>query len=513
MSLFDSLLVLLLIALVLLQLARQFSLPYPAMLAAAGVAIALIPGAPEISIDPATSLGLFIAPAVVDAAYTYPLKSANRFRLPLIAYAVFAVIFTAIAVAFISKAFLALPLSAGMALGAIVGPPDAAAAVATLKNYCLPRRTGAVLKGESLFNDATALLLFSGSLLVLDGGFSLRVALRLLFAPPGGILLGILCAYLVRTAGRVLRDTLGGTLFQFIAAYLVWIVAQHLGLSAVLCEIAYAMTLARITDARDIDTRMRVQSFAVWDSVVFTLNVVAFLLMGMQAHSIVLRTSGHHLRHALTFAAAVSLAVISIRLFTVLAFTRLERWWKSKDPLYPASNPGGAFFVGWCGMRGFVTIATAFALPSWFPHRDTVVLAAFAVVLVTLVLQGITVAPLLEALKLDQKELRAKEEKEAHVAMAQAALASLTGLDGPEAENVRYRFSLKLPSDSKDFNQDSSERVREVGLKALQAERNTLNELLDEDKIDPPTFVDLQEELDWHELALLRDVDRHIEEI
>jgi len=293
----------------------------------------------------------------------------------------------------------------------------------------------------------------------------------------------------VRTAGRELRDTLGGTLFQFIATYVVWIVAQHLGLSAVLCEIAYAMTLARITDARDIDdTRIRVQSFAVWDSVVFTLNVVAFLLMGMQVHSIVLTTSGHHLHHAFTFAAAVSFAVISIRLFTVLAFTRLERWWKSKSPRTPRVVREGLL----CRLVRNERLRyhrDCLRAPSWFPHRDTVVLAAFEVVLVTLVLQGITVAPLLEALKLDQKEQKAREEKEAHIAMAQSSLASLTGLDGPEAENVRYRFSLKLAIRGKDFNEASSERVREVALRALLAERNTLNELLDRDKIDPPTYV------------------------
>lgn len=513
MSLFDSLLVLLLIAIALLQLARRFSLPYPAMLAAAGVAIALVPGAPEISIDPVTSLALFIAPAVVDAAYSFPLKSARRFRWPLIAYAVFGVIFTAVAVAFISKAFLALPLAAGMALGAIVGPPDAAAAIASLRNYCLPRRADSVLKGESLFNDATALLLFSGSLLVLYGGFSVGIALRLLLAPPGGLLLGILCAYLVRSAGRALRDTLGGTLFQFVAAYLVWILAQHLGLSAVLCEIAFAMTLARITDARDVNTRMRVQSFAVWDSVVFTLNVVAFLLMGMQARSIILRAPASHLRHALTFAAVVSFVVISVRLCTVLAFTRLERWWESDNPVYPLSTPGQAFFVGWCGMRGFVTIATAFALPASFPHRDTVVLAAFAVVLVTLVLQGVTIAPLVEALKLDQKAQRAREANAARVALAQSALASLASLNSPEAANVRYRFSLKLPISGQDTGHEPIDRLREAGLKALEAERVTLNQFLDGDKIDPQTYVDLQEELDWHELALLRDADRHIEDI
>ncbi len=381
MTLFESLLVLLLVAIILLQLARRLSLPYPAMLAGAGVVLALVPAAPTISIDPSTSLALFIAPAIVDAAYDFPLGSARRFRAPLVTYAIFAVVLTAIIVAVIAKSFLGLPLAAGIVLGAIVAPPDASAAIASLSNFRLPRRTDAVLKGEGLFNDATALLLFGGGLLVLEGGgLTLPVGLRFALAPPGGLALGIVFAYVVRLANRALKDTLGGTLFQFVASYLVWVVAEHLRLSAVLCEIAFAMTLARITDARDIDTRTRVQSYAVWGSVVFTLNVFAFLLMGMQARSIVLRMPESHLREALAFAGVISLVVICIRLLVVLVFTRLEQWWEAGKRTYPVATRGQAFFAGWCGMRGFVTIATAFALPVSFPHRDAAVLTAFAVV-------------------------------------------------------------------------------------------------------------------------------------
>ena len=158
----------------------------------------------------------------------------------------------------------------------------------------------AVLKGESLFNDATALLLFAGALTFLSsGGFRLGVGLRLGLAVPGGVLLGIVCAYLVGYVNPMVKDTLGGNLLQFVVSYLLWIVASHLHLSAVLCVIAFAMTLARNTDATD--ARMRVQSYAVWNSVVFTLNVFAFLLMGMQARSILARLQPSHLREALAF--------------------------------------------------------------------------------------------------------------------------------------------------------------------------------------------------------------------
>src|SRR3984957_2496503 len=229
MTFFESLLVLLLCAIVLLQVARRLALPYPAMLAGAGVIVALIPGAPIIPIQPSTYLALFIAPALVDAAYDFPPAATMRFLAPLITFAVLAVMLTTAVVAWIGSAFLGLPLAAAVVLGAIVAPPDAAAATAVLRNFSIPRNMDAILKGESLFNDATALLLFSGALTILySGEFRLGVGLRLGLAVPGGVLLGIVCAYLVRYVNRWVKDTLGGNLLQFVLSYLLWIVASRL---------------------------------------------------------------------------------------------------------------------------------------------------------------------------------------------------------------------------------------------------------------------------------------------
>jgi monovalent cation/hydrogen antiporter len=509
MTFFESLLALLLIAIVLLQLARRLSLPYPTMLAGAGVIVAMIPKAPSFSIDPSTCLALFIAPAVVDAAFDFPPGATRRFVAPLVTYAVLAVVLTTAVVAWISWVFLRLPLAAGIALGAVVSPPDAAAATAVLRKFALPRQTDAVLKGESLFNDATALLLFSGALTVLQrGGLSLPIGLRLGFAAPGGLVLGILCGYLFVYVSRMVRDTLGGVLLQFVSAYVMWIIAQHLGLSAVLCVIGFAMTLASKLSPEDFDARMRVQSYAVWSAVVFTLNVVAFLLMGMQAKSIVTRMHGPHLRHALEFAGVVVLAVVCTRMIVVLGYSYLEsRREKSGTTLRQG------IFMGWCGMRGFVTIATAFALPGSFPHRDTVVLTAFSVVLATLVLQGLTLAPLVRRLGLDRSEEALLELSSARVTLARTALASMADEQGPEAENLRYRLSLKLQRCIDSEKCGPLDRLHNLGLTAVHAERTELENLRGEDKIGPSAYLGLQEQLDWNELTLLRDSQRQIEEI
>jgi NhaP-type Na+/H+ or K+/H+ antiporter len=309
------------------------------------------------------------------------------------------------------------------------------------------------------------------------------------------------------------KDTLGGNLLQFVLAYLLWIVADHLHLSAVLCVIAFAMTLARTTDSTTFDARMRVQSYAVWSSVVFTLNVFAFLLMGMQARSILARLQPSHLREALSFALLVVAAVICTRLVVAIGFNRIEGWWASSRNQPAPVKFSEAVFVGWCGMRGFVTIATAFALPDNFPQRDTVVLTAFCVVIATLVLQGLTLAPLVKLLKLDRSGYAALELSFARAALAEAGLAGIAEQDGPEAENLRFRLSLIRRTCRRETGVESLDRYRNLGLQAIEAERAQLETLRTKDRIGPDAYLGLQEHLDWSELTLLRDIDRRIEEI
>ena len=514
MTFFESLLVLLLAAIVLLQISRRLSLPYPAMLAAAGLIVALIPGSPAISIEPETALALFMAPVVLDAAYDFPLGAVRRMRRQLIVLAVFAVVATAALVAWIGWKLIGLPIAAAAALGAIVAPPDAAAATAVLKAVSIPRDADTVLKGESLFNDATALLLFTGALAVLSSGaLTAGVGLRIALAAPGGLLFGFVCALLFRRVNRFVRNTLGGNLLQFVVAYLIWIVAAHLQLSAVLSTIAFAMTIAQSAEVT-AGTRMRVQSFAVWSAVVFALNVFAFLLMGLQGRNIVSRMNPAHLRGSILFAGAVVMTVVIARLVIVIGFDRLNAWWEMLRRHTKHTKPNSwrrAVFEGWTGMRGFVTLATAIALPVSFPQRDLVVLTAFLVVLATLVVQGLTLVPLVRLLKLDEGDALKQEVAHGRCRLATAALTALGGQTGAEADNVRYgyliqRDALKGPCEAR-----ANKKSRELGLSAIQAEREELERMRADDTIGADTYLLLQEELDWTELTLLSDDERRIE--
>ncbi|UIJ44071.1 cation:proton antiporter [Sphingomonas cannabina] len=507
MTFFESLLALMLVAVLLLQVSRRLGLPYPTLLAAAGVAVGMIPGAPSILIAPETALALFLAPVLIDAAYDYPIGAARKLLAPLVVYAVVAVIVTALAVAGIGVGMLGLPLAAALTLGAIVAPPDAAAATAVLVNLPVARRIDALLKGESLFNDATALLLFTAALTVqqrggLDGGTAAQLAL----AAPGGILFGIAYGWLVSRLQPLVGNTVGATLLQFVHAFLTWIIAEHLHLSAVLAVVASAMTIASRARASD-SPRMRVHSFAVWTTVVFLLNVLAFLLMGLQARRIVAAMDAAEFARAAWFAGAVVLAAIVVRLVISFGYrwAVTPRHGEETERLSRAET----FLLGWTGMRGLVTLATAFALPADFPERNTVVLAAFAVVLVTLVVQGATLAPFIRFFGISRTAEAENEIVQARIALAGAALERLEDEPGEEAGQLRDLYEQFRDGRR---SSPSLDRRQGLALAAVLAQRERLDRLRAENRVGADAYLQLQEELDWKQLSVASDDERRIAE-
>jgi CPA1 family monovalent cation:H+ antiporter len=455
-----------------------------------------------IRLDGHTALALFIAPVLVDAAFDFPLAAIRTLWRPLLALAVGAVLLTTAVVAWIGWAYAGLPIAAAVTLGAIVAPPDAAAATTVLRSAKLPRRTVEVLTGESLLNDATALLLFGAAVAIQShGGIDGGVALRLGLAVPGGILLGIACAWFHIYATPHTRGTLGGNLLEFVNTFLVWIIADRLGLSAVLCVVAMAMYLANSPTVR-ASARARIQSFAVWGGVVFLLNVLAFLLMGMQVSAIVGEMRPERLREALRFTGVVVAGVVVTRMVWVLLYNRLAAHFRViSGPSKPPSL-AQSIVVGWCGMRGLVTMATAFALPADFPQRDMILLAAFGVVLATLVAQGLTLTPLIRLLKLHDGGAEEREMTAARIALAEVALEAIADAEGPVATETRRQLEIDRDSlTDADACRVFGER-QNLKRAAITAQRDKLLALRDEEKIGEDAYEVLQEELDWRELAV-----------
>jgi monovalent cation/hydrogen antiporter len=375
MALFEWTLALLLGAVILAGLARRLEVPYPALLAVAGAVLAFLPFAPSIEIEPELALALFVAPVLLDAAFDTSPRDLRRYALPLVLLALVAVILTTAAVAFVGWRMAGLPIAAAVALGAIVAPPDAAAAAAVLSQFRPPRRTLAILQGESLLNDATALLIYRMAVVAAAGPLLLGSAAPIVaISAIGSLVAGYALARLFYLVMGGIEDPASATILQFVSTFGVWIFAERMGLSAIITMVVYAITLARVAP-RSMQARNRVSSYSVWETAVFVLNVLAFVLMGLQARPILDRLSENSLTGALELAVAVLATVIVVRLVWVLGCGAVLR----RMGLYGGTVQSN-FLIGWCGMRGLVTLAAAFALPSGFPGRDPIVLTAFCVV-------------------------------------------------------------------------------------------------------------------------------------
>jgi Na+/H+ antiporter len=502
-ALFEITLLLLAVAVVLLQVARRLRVPYPAMLALAGGCVAALPFARHLNMDPRLALALFVAPAVMDTAFDLPPRELLRIWVPLTMLAVVLVLLTTAAVAWVGVSIAGLPLAAAVALGAIVAPPDAVAATAVLQEFNLPRRMMAVLQGESLLNDAVALLAFglAVSVAVTPGSEWSAALPRLLFAVPGGALLGVGLGVLGMRVAHKVAGTLSSIIVQFLVTFGTWILAEHLSLSPIVAVVAVAAVAARYMPART-SARDRVNTNAVWAIVVFVLNVLAFLLMGLQARVILSQLQGESLRHALSFAGVVLMVVIGVRFAWILSYGAVVRWFRiffeQRVLGAPAPSARIGVLVSWCGMRGLVTLATAFALPPQFPGRNVIVLSAFTVVLGTLIVQGFTIRPLIALLRIAPDQSLDKDVAEARRAMIDAALRELAPHSGGTADAVRAEYSAARAA-STDASRPVT-RYDELHLLALAAERRLLIEWRRKGRILDDAYHLLEDELDRAEL-------------
>jgi CPA1 family monovalent cation:H+ antiporter len=504
MQLFEITLALLTIAVVFLQVARRLRVPYPSLLALAGGCVAVLPFSPQVRIQPELALALFVAPAVLDTAFDMPPREMLRNWIPLVSLAVILVLLTTAAVAWAAVTLAGLPVAAAIALGAIVAPPDAAAAAAVLSEFNLPRRTMAVLQGESLLNDAVALLVFGLALTAAaapDGAWH-ALAPRLLIAVPGGAVLGVLSAHLGMRIFAKVAGTLSLVIVQFLFTYGTWIAAERLQLSPIVAIVALAAVIARYMPSRT-SARDRVNSYSVWATVVFVLNVLAFLLMGLQARAILAQLQSEALTRALVFALIVLGIVIGIRFAYIMLYGVVLRWFRGFFEPHLHSKPPSArigILVSWCGMRGLVTLATALALPQRFPGRDLIVLSAFTVVLGTLVLQGFTIRPLVSLLNIAPDSSLDDDVRATRNAMLDAAIAELAGIPSEKAAAVRAEYGA-VRAGSADRSQPNT-AYDGIRMQAIAAERRLLSDWRRHGHVQDDAYHILENELDRAELHI-----------
>ena len=506
----EQLLALFVAAVLLAAGARRVGAPYPVFLAIGGALLAFVPAAPTFALPPELALALFVAPILLDAAYDASLRDLRDNWAPVASLVVAAVGLTTIAVAIVTRAIVpSMPWAAAITLGAVIAPPDAVAATAVLRPLRPPHRILTILEGESLLNDASALLIYRLAVgAVAANGFSLSaVAPAFLLGIAGSVVVGPALGWLTLRLLHRVQHIPTAIILQFVTTFGVWLLAEWLGLSAVLTMVCYAATVARTAPAT-IPARTRIPTYAVWETAVFALNVLAFIFIGLQIRPILDSLEPAQRGPYFTVAAATLLTVILVRLAWHMSFNAVVRWRHRRFGFHPLRpmlrpTPGSGLVISWAGMRGIVSLAAAMALPPAFPYRDLIVLTAFSVVLGTLIIQGLTLKPILRALDLHDDDPVGRELRAARERALQAGLASLAQDDSPVAEIVRHELREHLAkADATDNAADRTQPAHsELHRGALQAARQAVLAMRDNDEIGDDAFHQIEEELDWLEMA------------
>jgi len=494
--------------------ARRLGLPYPIFLVLVGLALGVAPRVPTVELEPDLVFLVFLPPILWAAAYFTSFRDFRANLRPIGLLAIGLVLATTAAVAAVAVALLpGIGWPAAIALGAIVSPPDAVAATAIAGRLGLPRRVVTILEGESLVNDATALVLYRSAVAAaVTGAFSPIGALGTFAMAAGlGVAIGLAVGRLASLALDATRDALVEIAITLIAPYVAWVAAERLHASGVLACVAGGLAIRRYIPTL-VAPETRLQARAVWDLVVFLLNGVVFVLIGLQIAALRRTLPQGDLRPLLLAAAAVTATLMAVRMAWVPLAAWLPRRFSASLRLRDPMPPRGALvLVSWIGMRGIVSLAAALALPHTigsgapFPQRDAIVLVTFVAVLATLLLPGLSLPWLVRHLALPVETQLAREESQARARAAQVALRridELTGEPWVQAEQARrmrlfYEERLRRVSrfeSTPDMEGDAD--LRRLHHEVLTAERLAVVALRDEGVVGDEVLHQIEKEID-----------------
>jgi monovalent cation/hydrogen antiporter len=505
-------------------LARRLQVPYPILLVIGGLGLALIPGLPRVRLNPELVFLLFLPPLLYPAAL---FTSWRDFRADLGSISLLAVglvLFTTVVIASVAHLLTGMPWAAGFVLGAIVSPPDALAATQIAHRLRLPQRIVTILEGESLVNDATALVAYRfGVAAVLSGSFSLADAGgRFLVAGAGGVLFGLLIGWVVGKIHARMDDPPVQVTISLLTPFAAYLPADRLGLSGVLAVVTTGLYLGwRAPEI--VNARMRLQSYPVWGMVVFLLNGLIFILIGLQLPEVIRNLAGRSKWELAWHALAISGAVIAVRMLWVFSATGLRRiFCTAPEDKHPDWRR--ATIIGWTGMRGVVSLAAAMALPvrlpdgSPFPARDLILFLTFSVIFATLVLQGLSLPAIIRWLKVEDDGASEREERQARLKANQAALARLNELRGSPDQSALERLRAEYEDrirqlevfgtgDNAPAASDRKRAYDSLLEEALKTERRTIIQLRNERVINDAVLRRIQRDLDLAEGRLKREAD------
>jgi monovalent cation/hydrogen antiporter len=482
-----------------LVIASFMRIPYPILLVLGGLALSLVPGLPDFKLPPEIVLVGFLPPLLYGAAFFTSLRDLRANLRPIGFLSVGVVVATTLGVGVIAHATIdGIPWSAAFVLGAVVSPTDPIAATSISRWLGVPRRLVTILEGESLVNDATALVLYRVAVAAaVSGTFSLwESGARLLVNAAAGIAIGLAVGFVVRQVRRRMSHAPSEITISLLSGYLAYLPAEALGVSAVLAAVTVGIYMGWYTpELTDAETRL--QGDAFWSILTFVLNAALFTLVGLQLPLVLDGLGSWSTLELAGAAAAVCAGVVVIRVLCVFPITYVPRWLlrglRERDPYPPWQYPA---LVSWAGMRGAVSLAAALAIPletdagAPFPDRELIIFLAFCVILFTLVVQGLSLPVVIRVLGIEVDDLDVREEAKARLRAAEAALARLEELAGEDwvredtAERTRGlyrfrsdRFAQRLEGREEGGVEERSRQFQRLRRELLSAERDAVTEL------------------------------------
>lgn len=496
-------------------LARRLPVPTPILQVIAGLAIGFVPGMRIPELEPDLVFFVFLPPILWAAAFFTSLREFKANLRPIGLLAVGLVLATSAAVAVAIHALLpGMPWAVAVAVGAIISPPDAVAAAAIVSRLPVPRRVVVILEGESLVNDASALVLYRTAVAAaVTGAFSLGESVVRFFIDAGvGALIGLVVGWLIIRAARWTRDSLAETLLTLAGPYVAWVAAEELHVSAVLACVAGGLYVRQHLST-SVSPMSRVQARAVWDLIVFLFNALIFLILGAQVGTLLEQVPRGTLGTVLTAGGVVSLVAIAVRLVWVPVATYLPRRLSAdvrrRDPA-PAFKP--VFLVAWTAMRGIVSLAAALALPrvlsdgTPFPFRAEIILVTMCVIVITLVLQGLTLAPIIRAFSFAPEQTHHEEERLARreaLRRGAEALEDLSREGWADPRDVAWmRNELRDRLRLHEHHGGGPEVRRRLRLGVMRAERRMLVRLRNDGAISDEVLRELEQELDFEAIRV-----------
>jgi Na+/H+ antiporter len=519
-----DLVVCLLIVLVALALAaRRLNVSYPIVLVLGGLILALLPRLPEVKLEPKIVFLVFLPPLLYWDAINSSWRDFRAFWRPISRLAIGLVFITAMAVMLTAHFILGFLWGPAFILGAVLGPTDTVAAAAILERFRLPRRLSVVLRGESLLNDALALVLYETAVHVTQTKAFVWGAVSLGFcqAAFGGIAIGLAVGWLMLRLWRLASDPTVGNTIALLTGFAAYLPADALHVSGVLAVVTAGLYLGwespRITSGR-----MRIQSVATWEVITFLLNGLLFILVGLQLRTILETLSAGSLRSIVRSSLLISGTVILVRILWVFISAYVSRAVGGKlhtdDPYPPWQEPA---LISWLGIRGGISLAAALAIPttlsdgSPFPGRNEILFLTFSVILATLVLQGLTLPALLRRLHFPEEDEDRQEESRAREAINRIALhylasaAKKEGVHKGAIEQLQdtYRKSaqgseIAPRTGSRDPGAGILKQLVSLELELIPAQRTTLIDLRDRGAISDDVLRRYQLLLDLKEAQL-----------